>query len=227
MPSPYVSEDWCSHEFYNKVSQLFRIFPIRTNATKIERKEGVDVVYEIQDPRRRNIKAVLVQEKAPLPPPFSFELNKRQHDLLLNRQRIFRRRAYFYAFFCIRNSHQLPYIMGRTVHFDVDKIPSFNSKTRRVKATTTPFYVYLSSRPKRGWRRRGYHFTEILLRVAYCWVGLPKKFFPQLAEDLKRLIEQNERFYMMVYDKDEKEAHVYFNLPRSEREHPPDSPESN
>ena len=211
MPPPYVSEDQCSHEFYNQVRGGYGIFPIRTHATKIETKEGVDVVYEIGRSMKRNVKAILVQEKAPLPPPFNFELKKRQHDTLVQRQNVFGFRAYFYAFFCVRNLRQLSNIMGRTVHFDVDKIPPFNSKTRRVQAIPNPFYVYLGTR-----RRRGYHFIEILLRVSYCWTGLPKRFFPQLIEDLKRLIEENQRFYVVIYDKDEKEARAYFNLPRSE-----------
>jgi len=214
MPPPYLSEDQCSHEFYSQVRSNLGILPIRTNITKIETLEGVDVVYVVKSAMKRNVKAILVQEKAPYPPPFRFVLKKHQHNTLLKRQNAFKYRAYFYAFFCVKSLLQLQNIVGHTVHFDVDKIPAFGSKTRRVRVTASPFYVYPNYR-----RRRGYHFIEILLRISYCWMGLPKEFFPQLIDDLRRLVEENERFYVAIYDKDEKEVNIFFSLPRSEREY--------
>lgn len=214
MPSPYLSEDQCSSEFYSQVRRSFGILPIRTHGTRIEALEGTDVIYVVKSAMKRNVKALLVQEKAPYPPPFRFVLKKHQHNTLLNRQNTFRYRAYFYAFFCVKHLLQLQNITGRTVHFDVDKIPAFNSNTRRVRATASPFYVYPNHR-----RRRGYHLIEILLRLSYCWMGLPKKFFPQLIEDLRRLVEENERFYVAIYDKDEREVSIFLSLPRPERKY--------
>lgn len=95
MPSPYLSEDQCSHKFYSEVRRSFGIFPIRTNITKIEALEGVDVIYVVKSAMTRNVKAILVQEKAPYPPPFRFVLERHQHDTLLKRQNAFKHRAYF------------------------------------------------------------------------------------------------------------------------------------
>jgi hypothetical protein len=214
MPQPYFTEDRCSHEFYYQVRSNLNIFPIRTHCTKIEEKEKVDVVYVFKGLLNRNVKAVLVQEKAPYPPPFEFILEKDQHDILLLRQNAFGYRAYFYAFFCVQSAHEFQSILGNTVHFDVDKIPPFSSATHGVRATNNPFYVY----PNKV-RRRGYHLVEILSRVAYCWMGLPRKFFPQLIEDLQRLIEQRRKFYLAIYDKEEKETNLIFNLPGFEDDH--------
>jgi len=214
MSSPFLSEDQCSHEFYSQVRNNFHIFPIRTHSTKIEAVEGVDVIYAVKNAMNRNVKAVLVQEKAPYPPPFEFVLEKHQHDRLLRRQSTFRHRAYFYAFFCVQNPLQLQAIVGNTVHFDVDKIPAFNSAVSRVRATSNPFYVYPNRR-----QRRGYHFVEILLRISYCWVGLPNRFFPELIEDLTRLVEENVKFYVAIYDKDERELSILFSSQKSDQDH--------
>jgi len=58
MPSPYLSEDQCSHEFYNQVRCNFGLLPIRTHSTKIEALEGADVIYEVKSAMKRNVKAV-------------------------------------------------------------------------------------------------------------------------------------------------------------------------
>lgn len=203
MSSPYLTEDQCSHEFYLAVRNSTNIFPIRTHGTKIEEKEGIDVIYVVQDAMERNVKVVLVQEKAPYPPPFTFKLKKKQHNTLWNRQNTFRYRAYFYGFFCVQLPSELPNIMGRTVHFEVDKIPLFSKTTYQVKASPNPFYVYCNSR-----RRRGYHFVEILMRLRYCRIGLSKSDLPKVIKDLKKLIEEKARFYLIVYDKDERDMQV-------------------
>ena len=92
------------------------------------------------------------------------------------------------------------------MHFDVNKIPPFTTKTKQVSANPNPSYVYLNKR-----HRRGYHFVEILIRMNYCWFGLPRKYFPKLEKDLKRLIKENEKIYLAIYDKDAKDVQIFFN----------------
>ena len=190
------------------------MYPIRTHGS-IEEKEGVDTVYVpdyIQRLRNKNVKALLVQEKAPYPPSFTFRLEKDQHDLLKNRQAAFRHRAYYYGFFCVKTPFELPYILGKTVHIDVDKIPKFNKLEKRVKATLHPFYIFHNSS-----KNRGYHLVEILQQMKYCNRGLPDKFFGQLAEDLIMLIRNRIRFYLILHHKDLDILEMFFVRPETER----------
>jgi len=211
MPKPFLTENQCSKEFYHSVRNSLNILPISIHGSKIEEVEEADVIYVLRNFRDKDVKALLVQEKAPYSPAYSFQLKRRQHDLLHNRQQAFRRRAYFYGLFCVQNTTELLSILGRTVHLDVDKIPRFSTETQRVKATPVPPYVYLGR-----FRRRGYHFVEILSRLGYCWMGLPSKFFPYLKDDLRRLIEEHVLFYLFIYHKPERTTDIYFVRPRLE-----------
>jgi len=57
------------------------------------------------------------------------------------------------------------------------------------------------------------------MQMSYCRMGLPEKHFSQLIEDLRRLIEENERFYVAIYDKDRKDLSLLFSQPRTEDEY--------
>ena len=206
MVSSYFTEDQCSHMFFHQVAQFYDVFQYRVHGTPIEHEEGVDVVYivdllEKYDIMKKNAKVVLVQEKAPYPPPYSFYLEKNQHDTLLNRQRLFNRWSYFYAFFSVKTMAEFCHILSRTIFFPVSPISAFSTSTKTIK-TTSGFRVIFTSQ-KRRHNRRGYPFSEFLVRLMHCNFGISRVGFPDLIEQLYVLWEAKIPVYFVIYDKDE------------------------
>lgn len=209
-----VDEITCSKEFYHCIKKYSKAFPLKVepislDRTKIEQEEKVDTAYvckRLDDLKGEKVKALLIQEKAPhyisKREIFSFELKKDQHDRLLLNQSKFKEKGYFYGFFAI-NRRSLPFILARTVHLYVKKIPNFFNNTKTVKVDLG-FIVNLANH---NWT--GYHILELFMKTLRCHVGIPSKHFPMLSDDLVSLIEETRNLLILLIELEKRDAEFY------------------
>jgi len=178
--------------------RLYGLLPLRVHGTNIEVKEGVDAVYMIrrlEDLQNRDSKLLLVQEKAAYDPAYTFHLTKKQHSTIHARQVLFKNRAYFYGFFCVKDFYELFQVFVRTIFVEAGRMPQFNTATRSIHGWLPGYMVFGSS-----FGRTGYPFDEIFRRFARCYIGLPNRYFRMLTEDLYRLLEKRIPFHLLTYD---------------------------
>lgn len=194
---------------YHQVANFCGIVQYRVHLTSVEQLEGVDIIYatkRLKSYEGKPAKVLLVQEKAPYRPPYSFHLEKSQHDALILKQHRFHTICYFYAFYSVKDNTEFQQILLRTIYFPVSRIPTFNMTAKTVQTAFHPIRVFPTSSNMRGYKVsiRAHSFFDIFLRLLDCHIGLPSSRFPDLIEDLESFWKQEIPVNLMISDTKEK-----------------------